>query len=288
MSVQRSSIFLVLFAAMIGLGYLRYEPKLQETHSWKEELLLADISEKIIDPDTFDYEPLKDEESEEDADTVMIDFLTKLIASKDVSDLAYVDLIAKGFGTERARREMLWVPGRTYEVKGQREQYNHVEVPTVKQGGVEVYSNFPSDKTLAPFEEGDYSTTESSFYVSRKAVTNREYRDFLKATGRPAPIHWNDTSLRSSAKDIPVVNITWEEAKAYADWAGRRLPQFSEMERASRQSSSLRLGAPMREWTSTPADPIQGKAAYQRFNGTPLGEEESDFYTGFRLVADEE
>jgi formylglycine-generating enzyme required for sulfatase activity len=63
-------------------------------------------------------------------------------------------------------------------------------------------------------------------------VTNGQYLRFVKATGyrRPALIDvpgFNDPSL-------PVVMVSWDDAIAYAKWAGGRLPSELEWEIAAR------------------------------------------------------
>ncbi|MCB1149400.1 MAG: SUMF1/EgtB/PvdO family nonheme iron enzyme [Chlamydiia bacterium] len=71
------------------------------------------------------------------------------------------------------------------------------------------------------------------FYIDAREVTNGEYAEFLKATNRPFPKNW------PKGKDSqPVVNITYEDAKAYASWKGKRLPTDAEWEAAARYAET--------------------------------------------------
>jgi formylglycine-generating enzyme required for sulfatase activity len=69
-------------------------------------------------------------------------------------------------------------------------------------------------------------------------VTNTEYADFLSATGRAKPLHWDDANFRNPRQ--PVVAVSWFDAVAYCEWltgvSGReyRLPSEAEWERAAR------------------------------------------------------
>lgn len=69
-----------------------------------------------------------------------------------------------------------------------------------------------------------------AYYIYKTEVTVVQYRRFCQATGRempPAPDWgWQDTH--------PIVSVTWDDAKAYADWAGVALPTEAQWERAAR------------------------------------------------------
>lgn len=66
------------------------------------------------------------------------------------------------------------------------------------------------------------SVAVRSFEIDRHEVSNAEYRDFARRTRRDMPSYLEDLDPRF--EDYPVVQVTWEDALAYAEWAGKRLP----------------------------------------------------------------
>ena len=70
-----------------------------------------------------------------------------------------------------------------------------------------------------------------AYYLDAHEVTNAQYAKFVSATGRRPPYHW---SGGQGEADLPVFNVSWDDANAYCAWAGKRLPTEAEWERAAR------------------------------------------------------
>jgi serine/threonine-protein kinase len=69
----------------------------------------------------------------------------------------------------------------------------------------------------------------AAFYIDKTEVPNSAYAEFCSATGRKLP-----EGFPAGKPELPVVNVTITEAHAFAAWAGKRLPNDKEWEKAAR------------------------------------------------------
>ena len=120
----------------------------------------------------------------------------------------------------------------------------------------------------------------ADFEIDRTAVANSSYLQFMEETGADAPMYWErdgaggwvSTAMGRRAPiepDHPVIHVSWEQADAFARWAGKRLPTEQEWEAAH---DLLEATGQAWEWTSSHFLP------YPEFEAFPYKEYSEVFF----------
>lgn len=100
-------------------------------------------------------------------------------------------------------------------------------------------------------EKPQHRVWVDAYYIDKTEVTNREYRQFMEASGYERKEYWSAEGWKFiqqkkiteprywsnpefNQPNQPVIGISWYEAEAYASWAGKKLPTEAQWEKAAR------------------------------------------------------
>jgi formylglycine-generating enzyme required for sulfatase activity len=84
-----------------------------------------------------------------------------------------------------------------------------------------------------------HRTTVSSFWIDKYEIMNAQYRRCVES-GSCQPPKDRRTFDDPALAQHPVTNVTWNQARTYCHWVGRRLPTEAEWEKAARGTDGRR------------------------------------------------
>ena len=82
-------------------------------------------------------------------------------------------------------------------------------------------------------EKPQHRVSLDGYYLYKSPVTVKQYLLFCSETGHIAPQAPDDNSDWKN-QDLPIVNVSWKDAKAYSEWAGAALPTEAQWEKGAR------------------------------------------------------
>lgn len=147
-----------------------------------------------------------------------------------------------------APQGMVRIPGGTFLF-----QVSGIEIEGGNSVGVDV--QYPWEDS--PRRHHRHSMEIKSFYIDKYPVTNAAFKQFLDATQyHPKDDHnflrdWKEGRFPEGWGNKPVTWVSLEEARAYAAWAGKRLPHEWEWQYAG-QGSDGRLYPWGNDWDNAP------------------------------------
>lgn len=101
-----------------------------------------------------------------------------------------------------------------------------VQVP----GGVHIMGADGSPREARPRHQRKLR----SFSIDITEVSNADYATFVKKRKHRAPPGWRGGTYPRGQGNLPVVNVSWEDARQYCLFVGKRLPREEEWEKAAR------------------------------------------------------
>ena len=109
------------------------------------------------------------------------------------------------------------------------------------------------------------------YLIDKYEVTNLQYKKFIDATKRRSPRHFRNRIFPKGKADHPVTFVSWYDARDYCQWAGKRLPDDREWEKAAR-GTDARVFPWGAEFSIDKANtPVRWAAMYLQGDTTPVG-----------------
>lgn len=81
-----------------------------------------------------------------------------------------------------------------------------------------------SDEGMSDDAQAQAKVDIEAFFIDRFEITNGQYRRFMLETGSQSPSGWSDRDFPPGRVGLPVGGVSWEQAEAYCQWVGKRLP----------------------------------------------------------------
>jgi formylglycine-generating enzyme required for sulfatase activity len=92
-----------------------------------------------------------------------------------------------------------------------------------------------------------HKVTLDTFRIAQTPISNAQYRLFVRDTGTPPPVHWSTDNFPEGLAEMPVTQLSWNDALAYCAWLSAQtglritLPSEAEWEKSARGTSDQRI-----------------------------------------------
>ena len=177
--------------------------------------------------------------------------------------LVKIDATTPLAATARPPAGMVHIPAAEFTFR-----VNGIEIEGQDDEGVDV--QYPWENSARRYHE--HTMHIDDFLIDKFPVTNAEFKRFLDATHyEPADKHnflrdWQNGSYPEGWTNKPVTWVSIEDARAYAKWAGKRLPHEWEWQYAAQGANDRRF-----PWGNVegPATPPPTQAAAQQAETPP-------------------